>query len=689
VIWDLLYRLAVVMMLNLLASVTRKPTTIEQHGDDGSYEYSRIKADREVRLFQLTPGSTSEELHISIEHYRIDTLPSYKCLSYRWGKAHNRRAIRCGSRAISITSNLWDALQQMQGKSDGRIWKTWLWADQICINQNSEQEKAGQVPLMSLLYPNADRVICWLGKEDGQTEEALGILNKWANAGDDSVRNGLAAQMIASSKETPLDGSTETGALASFFSRDWFRRAWILQEVYVDHEKPPLVMCGPFEIGWDSLTRAVFTLSTTFTGHFPAQMFGENIRYVLPMMVLYLNRRTDRIRLSALLEQTTLREASDQRDRVYALLGMVRQQGVEYPKPDYRKIVTSHQVFAKYTRAIIEQEQSLDILSLLKNTSPEASSWAFNPDAVSKSRRVLLSQKQRETYQWCGAAGRTTPIIARSVDKILTLYGTPVDQIERIINIDPLVRRLRHGNTKFRGVLEEISNFAGNMDMSRHYKPTEEGIVPAILKTLVVNDFWIGCPQPTEKYENQSDVLYHSFLQSGPTASGTQENDPTGSGYGEQGYWSQDRLFLLARQSFRFDSVASKRSREEILSSDDVNDMAVKVDPVIDWMDGIVTEKLLSRMWADCEDTRVAMTSKGLIALVPRMSVPGDEVCILLGGFFPFILRKVEMSATYRLVGPSYVHGLMDGRELREYEQKAQSGFSVRRYEGLAKFQLV
>ena len=53
-------------------------------------------------------------------------------------------------------------------------------------------------------------------------------------------------------------------------------------------------------------------------------------------------------------------------------------------------------------------------------------------------------------------------------------------------------------------------------------------------------------------------------------------------------------------------------------------------------------------------------TIKGFIGLGPRSVRPGDSVCIFSGGRVPFVLRRD--GDHHRLVGESYVHGLMDGQ---------------------------
>ena len=55
-------------------------------------------------------------------------------------------------------------------------------------------------------------------------------------------------------------------------------------------------------------------------------------------------------------------------------------------------------------------------------------------------------------------------------------------------------------------------------------------------------------------------------------------------------------------------------------------------------------------------------TTRGFIGLGPRSIRPGDSVCIFGGGRVPFLLRKD--GDHHRLVGESYVHGLMEGQAI-------------------------
>lgn len=66
-----------------------------------------------------------------------------------------------------------------------------------------------------------------------------------------------------------------------------------------------------------------------------------------------------------------------------------------------------------------------------------------------------------------------------------------------------------------------------------------------------------------------------------------------------------------------------------------------------------------------CNGTRIMRTKRGFIGTVPRLAKKGDVVCVLYGGQTPFILRPSESRpGLYRLIGDTYVHGLMQGEAL-------------------------
>jgi len=74
-----------------------------------------------------------------------------------------------------------------------------------------------------------------------------------------------------------------------------------------------------------------------------------------------------------------------------------------------------------------------------------------------------------------------------------------------------------------------------------------------------------------------------------------------------------------------------------------------------------------------------AITESGLMGLVPELTEDVDLVCVLPGFEMPLLVGSVEGDGgegRYQLVGPCYIHGIMDGEILlKDYTtEKVESG---------------
>jgi hypothetical protein len=64
------------------------------------------------------------------------------------------------------------------------------------------------------------------------------------------------------------------------------------------------------------------------------------------------------------------------------------------------------------------------------------------------------------------------------------------------------------------------------------------------------------------------------------------------------------------------------------------------------------------------------VSADGYIGLVPKAAQEGDMICIFMGGMTLFIIRPA--GENYKLVGACYVHGLMHGEAVTEFEKNGQ-----------------
>lgn len=68
---------------------------------------------------------------------------------------------------------------------------------------------------------------------------------------------------------------------------------------------------------------------------------------------------------------------------------------------------------------------------------------------------------------------------------------------------------------------------------------------------------------------------------------------------------------------------------------------------------------------------RFFITKKGYFGLGPQKLEPGDRVAVLFGSGVPFVLRKcpaIVGRPAWRIIGECYVHGIMQGEVIREWE---------------------
>lgn len=69
-----------------------------------------------------------------------------------------------------------------------------------------------------------------------------------------------------------------------------------------------------------------------------------------------------------------------------------------------------------------------------------------------------------------------------------------------------------------------------------------------------------------------------------------------------------------------------------------------------------------------CTNRCIFVTQRGYIGLGSDLVKKGDLVCVLFGSTMPFVLRSIGSAEAerFRLLGVSYVHGIMDGELWRK-----------------------
>lgn len=385
---------------------------------------------------------------------------------------------------------------------------------------------------------------------------------------------------------------------------------------------------------------------------------SSTVVYILPMLRLSWADHNI-LRLSMLLPWVARREATDPRDKIFALLGIAAAAGFKYPAADYS--LTVDQVCIKYTRAIIEVDRSLDILLSVpgQQTNSSLPSWC-----------IKIDQLRGETAQLDGhvdkgpvigthiyhATLRSEPgiLVSRSTfDPILRLEGLPLDTIERQISAGSIAAELADGDCSWDEMLSRTASFCSRQRLPARYVATGSTITTALLNTLTVSDFYVvsSIQGSYEKRDTQWDLLFYAYqLQVSSRRNMFGGHAPT----------SSLKTFITdVQRRFKFEASSPSGSGRSSLWTTDKVARA--------WLDRKVVTELRREVGGTCENRCVFVTKSGLLGLGPRNARPGDEICLLFGASTPLLLRKQpsHSGAIYQLLDEVYCEGMMQGEALQ------------------------
>ncbi|KAF2964371.1 hypothetical protein GQX73_g9214 [Xylaria multiplex] len=282
------------------------------------------------RLVRLQKGITDEiECELVTTTLDENVIP-YEAVSYTWGSREKPYSIKIQGGTMNITYNLSCLLRHLRQPESDR----YLWIDAISINQDDFAERAHQVQQMKTIYHNADRVLFCLGWESTTSTNMLmtSLLDmqsmtrgfhwhsddvQWRNAWKD-VQLRLRHRHGDRCEEQQREG------LEQILNQPWFRRIWILQEVASARKA---LVC----YRTDFVPSHIFVMGI----HLIGVSLSEHAKAVVGLMpgpegLSRTNYRTD---LYSILTRFSKAEASDQRDRIFALLGLCTDQ--HNLRPDY------------------------------------------------------------------------------------------------------------------------------------------------------------------------------------------------------------------------------------------------------------------------------------------------------------------------------------------------------------------
>lgn len=612
----------------------------------GSYHSMPSKHIRLIRLSTNLDDPVSGHLEVVALH----KAPPYYAISHAWAENETTERLErgyqielCGSLSACITN-----LQRFSVRTSNlNPQLTYIWLDSISINQNDLDERSSQVAIMGKIYSRSIRTMVWLGQDSwastyGAWDIVMKIYAVFQNQNptakvfsDIPIKNYDEQSHLALG--LPPCHDVQWKCLARLMELRWFSRIWVVQEVVLS-EKDPILLHGDYCYAWECLGWAATWLRRS--GYMRLPWIPEPLRNV--DTISDLRRTRTRWPLDALMSITQVKfNATDQRDKIYALLGLATMIPDEL-KPDYT--IRTAILYRNAARLLLGKGSSLAILTrarCLEDTKTRGErlynlqlpSWCpdwsdfrtYNQGISTSLSWIEYSDPHRPAkldFPTGYSASGNLKLRLNNTERgpqnesILNLSGFRVEQVVHVQRLD--IRQSDHGVTS-------------NLDAA---------MAPILRLAFSLSTF------------HEMSTLVKSFIQT-TTASqhsliGTSGRQALADGEAWlQGFFQRnaDMTELLVDKSGNKDA-ALHISREPI-NGDEEN------------------YAYLVRNY--CFDRCFFITSAGRMGLGPSNALPDDTVTVIRGGGVPYLLRSLGDS--WSLVGESYIHGLMGGEVIQAIEQ--------------------
>jgi len=584
-----------------------------------------------IRVLGLLPGKTGDPISCVLETKTLrEAEGTYDAISYCWGLESQLITISCNGRSISITPNLFDALQHFRRPNNIR----YLWADAICINQQDQIEKGHQVKRMGNVYKKARQVVAWIDRDDAHlAEDCFALIHDTVSFLDrEYISSGQKYFSPLEKASCPISSDQKRwDGVRKLLSKDWFLRAWVVQEAGLG--KACMLNWGPYDIPFVDVVELMYFIEWRsdlgpFTGNLgatPARIM-DSFNYIQsgfdnsqswkarrPVLSWRLSHYGSEIFMNVILASRKLK-ASDRRDHVYAFLGSPmarRQNGELIVGPDCGKNKLPEDVFVEVATALMSNRKEAPwVLLFVDHSSEDDLKAVYLPSWAPRWDPWPYDVLAEDAY-WYRAGGDSDLFHAEVCEdaRQLKLDGCFFDHIQWVSA--PFVGN----NLGFNPARWTVHSFGDSH----------------------IDDMWAALVVIAGRNDQ---IFYDSFLRCLVRGFPFTQS-------------SSSKNMCKLRADFR-------AYQSHFLSLKATNNPLPRLRK-----DGNAW-RIVSQL-INLDNKRLIFTKAGRLGIAPNLSCLGDRCCLVPGLANPLILRPSSSSSgSYNLVGGSYINDVMNRELLRK-----------------------